>query len=105
MNYPGRRILTDSVEDLMVFSCFGSDDPQHSPPQGSDESETFIRRLRMRRASGSSNLSDVEELLRSSSPVSSRQDWRGFFKTPDNKKGGRAALRDSTNTISLDILK
>jgi hypothetical protein len=32
----GRRNLMSSVEDLMVFSCFGSDDPQHSPPRGSE---------------------------------------------------------------------
>jgi hypothetical protein len=46
-----------------VFSCFGSDDPQNSPPRGSDESETSIRRLRMRRAVGFSNLLEVEDFL------------------------------------------
>jgi hypothetical protein len=46
---PLRRILASSVEDLMVFSCFGSGDPQHSHPRSSDESETFIIRLRRRR--------------------------------------------------------
>jgi hypothetical protein len=28
---PELKSLMRSVEDLMVFSCFGSDDPQHSP--------------------------------------------------------------------------
>jgi hypothetical protein len=54
-----RRILTSSIEDLRVFFCFGSGDPQHSHPRGSDESETSIRRLRKRRFQmKSSNHSD-----------------------------------------------
>jgi hypothetical protein len=46
-SFVGRRTLMRSVEDLTVFSCFGPDDPQHSPPhswRGSSEPRQRVRR-------------------------------------------------------------